>query len=293
MISLILNLLRFSNILNSTENNRLFIQEHNNKNLSYSVEENQFIDRFYDNEFFKEDNHLLKRDLSNVINIDLNDNKYIPEKYDWRKHNKVSSVKNQESCGSCWAFSATEAVEGAWAIKHNVLFNLSQQELVDCSYKNKGCNGGSMDQAFEFIIENGLCTNLSYPYVAQQEVCQKEQCEPVVKLSNYSDIEENNEKILKRAVYQQPVSVAIQANKRSFQMYQSGIYSDLDCGFQLDHGVLLVGYGYDLLNDMDYWIIKNSWGPTWGENGYIRIQRNIEDERGLCGVAMQPSIPIV
>ena len=293
MISFILNLLRFSNILNSTEDNKLFIQEHNNKNLSYSVGENQFIDRFYDNEFYQGNNHLLKRDLSNVVHIDLNDSKYVPEKYDWRKHNKVSSVKNQESCGSCWAFSATEAVEGAWAIKHNVLFNLSQQELVDCSYQNKGCNGGSMTQAFEFIIENGLCTNLSYPYVAQQGECQKDQCEPVVKLSNYSDIEENNEKVLKRAVYRQPVSVAIQANKRSFQMYQSGIYSDLDCGFQLDHGVLLVGYGYDLLNDMDYWIIKNSWGPQWGENGYIRIQRNIEDERGLCGVAMQPSIPII
>ena len=107
-----------------------------------------------------------------------------------------------------------------------------------------------------------------------------------------TNIVNNDEKVLKRAVYQQPVSVAIQANKRSFQLYHSGIYSDLDCGTQLDHGVLLVGYGYDLFHDMDYWIIKNSWGKTWGEEGYIRIQRNIDDPRGLCGVAMQPSIPL-
>jgi KDEL-tailed cysteine endopeptidase len=99
--------------------------------------------------------------------------------------------------------------------------------------------------------------------------------------------------MLMRAVQHQPVSVAIQANKRSFQMYQSGIYSDPDCGFELDHGVLLIGYGYDKTYDMDYWIIKNSWSESWGENGYIRIQRNINDSRGLCGIAMDPSVPIV
>ena len=102
-----------------------------------------------------------------------------------------------------------------------------------------------------------------------------------------------DEKILKRATAQQPVSIAIQANKRSFQFYKSGVYSDLDCGTQLDHGVLLVGYGYDLFHDMDYWIVKNSWGESWGENGYIRLLRNINDTHGLCGIAMQPSIPIV
>ena len=124
MISFILNLLRFSNILNATEDNRLFIQEHNTNNLSFTVGENQFIDRIYHNEFYEGNNHLLKRDLSNVVYIELNDT--IPENYDWRKYHKVSSVKNQGQCGSCWAFSATQAVEGAWAIKRDVLFNLSQ-----------------------------------------------------------------------------------------------------------------------------------------------------------------------
>jgi len=119
------------------------------------------------------------------------------------------------------------------------------------------------------------------------------QCDPVVHISNYSDVEQNNENSLKNAVAIQPVSVAIQANKRSFQMYQSGIYSDPDCGFELDHGVLVIGYGYDNDFNMSYWIIKNSWSTEWGENGYIRIQKDTNDTRGLCGIAMNPSYPIV
>jgi C1A family cysteine protease len=287
MLGLFVRLLPFSNV-----DNFFFIKEHNSKNLSYTVGSNEFIHQNYTDEFFVGENHLISNEPVEDL-LSFSEEQTIPSKFDWRNEYKVSSVKNQGSCGACWAFSASEATEGAWAIKHNVLYNLSQQELVDCSDQNKGCNGGSMDLAFNYIINNGLCTNLSYPYVAEQHKCQKGQCDPVVKLTNYSDIVPNNEKILKRAVYQQPVSVAIQANKRSFQLYQSGIYSDLNCGTELDHGVLLVGYGHDFMNDMDYWIIKNSWGPLWGEKGYIRILRNIQDDRGLCGVAMQPSIPIV
>ena len=115
----------------------------------------------------------------------------------------------------------------------------------------------------------------------------------VINISKYGDLKPNDELNLRKGVAQQPVSVAIQANKRSFQLYQSGIYSDLECGTKLNHGVLVVGYGHDYENDMKYWIIKNSWGPEWGEDGYIRIQRDIDDERGLCGIAMNPSIPII
>lgn len=269
--------------------NQEFIQKHNSENHSYLVEENNFINTTYIDEYNPMNHHIfVSNDNPILINFtDLN-----KKNVDWRERYKVSSVKNQESCGGCWAFSSVGAVESAWAIKHNTLYNLSEQELIDCSSENHGCEGGSMDLAFQYIIDNGLCSNFSYPYVAIDGQCETD-CKSLVKITNYSDIIPNQEKMLMRAVQHQPVSVAIQANKRSFQMYKSGIYSDPDCGFELDHGVLLIGYGYDKTYDMDYWIVKNSWSESWGENGYIRIQRNIDDSRGLCGIAMDPSVPIV
>jgi len=285
MFTLIKNIVLSAFALSNLE----FINKHNSENHSYLVEENNFINHTYINEF-NPINHLIYHIRNNPILINMTDlNK---ESVDWRKSFKVSSVKNQGDCGSCWAFSSVGAVESAWAIKHNVLYNLSEQELIDCSSENHGCEGGSMVKAFQYIIDNGLCSNLSYPYVAIDKQCNTS-CKSLVTISNYSDIIQNEEKMLMRAVQHQPISVAIQANKRSFQMYQSGIYSDPDCGFELDHGVLLIGYGYDKDYDMDYWIIKNSWSDSWGENGTIRIQRNIDDSRGLCGIAMDPSVPII
>lgn len=287
MFPLLVKLLSLANI-----NNSFFVNHHNSLNLSYKVEENIFKDRNYTNEFYLSENHYVQNSFNQKL--DFRSDELIPNNFDWREKNAVSSVKNQGDCGGCWAFSATGAIEGLVSIKKNVLYNLSQQELIDCSsnYGNHGCEGGSMNLAFQYVVDNGLCLNISYPYEGIDDNCEKKDCKSVVKINNYTNIVNNDEKVLKRAVYQQPVSVAIQANKRSFQLYHSGIYSDLDCGTQLDHGVLLVGYGYDLFHDMDYWIIKNSWGKTWGEEGYIRIQRNIDDPRGLCGVAMQPSIPL-
>lgn len=267
------------------KNNSKMIEIHNNENHTYKLEINQFSDK--KTSF----NHIIYTPKNGTY-IGENTEISLPYSIDWRKKDVVSAVKNQGHCGSCWSFSATGATESIHAISTGNLLNISEQQLIDCSgsYGNQGCNGGSMDSAFKYAIDNGLCSEKEYPYTGEGGDC--EECKTVVNISDYKDVVPNNEEILKRVVHQQPVSVAIQANQPSFQAYSSGVYSDPDCGTQLDHGVLIVGYGYDMFHNLDYWIVKNSWGPDWGENGYIRIQRNIDKDTGLCGIAMQPSIPI-
>ncbi len=218
---------------------------------------------------------------------------------DWRDLDAVTSVKDQGKCGSCWTFSATGAIEGAWAINEQDLVDLSEQELVDCAtgikYGSHGCNGGQMDGAFDFVIENGQCKFNQYPYVSGEtktaEDCMKS-CTPYAKISDCFDVEPNNQLALKQAVFQQPVAVAIEADTFEFQSYSSGILDTPKCGTQLDHGVLVVGYGEE--DGQKYWLVKNSWSEQWGDNGYIKIARSEStNDPGICGIAMQPSFPIV
>lgn len=218
----------------------------------------------------------------------------LPESIDWRTKNAVTPVKNQESCGSCWSFSATGAMEGAWAVKYGELLSLSEQELIGCSskYGNNGCNGGLMDSAFEYVIDYGLCKESDTPYKAVDDKCDK--CSTsAVKFSSCVDVTPNNQLHLKEAVSLGPVSIAIEADTSVFQHYTGGIISSSSCGTNLDHGVLIVGYGTDD-NGTKYWTVKNSWGPRWGEEGYLRIARSDSyNDVGICGISMQPSFPIV
>jgi C1A family cysteine protease len=221
-----------------------------------------------------------------------------PATIDWRTKGAVTSVKDQGQCGSCWSFSSTGAVEGAWAISKGQLTDFSEQELVDCatgiSYGSHGCNGGQMEGAFKFIIENGQCALASYPYTSGVTKtggsCQK--CSPVAQISSCSDVKPNDQISLKAAVAQQPVAVAIEADTRYFQSYSSGVLTSTSCGTTLDHGVLIVGYGSE--NGQDYWLVKNSWGTTWGDKGYVKIARSSStNDPGICGIAMDPSFPSV
>ncbi|MQL90653.1 hypothetical protein Taro_023247, partial [Colocasia esculenta] len=195
------------------------------------------------------------------------------------------------SAGDCWAFSATGAIEGINKIVTGTLVSLSEQELCDCDKTyNTGCNGGLMDYAFKWVIENhGIDTEDDYPYQAAEKPCLKNKLSRrVVSIDGYTDVPANNEQLLLQAVAKQPVSVGICGSERQFQLYSKGIFSG-PCSTSLDHAVLIVGYGSE--NGVDYWIVKNSWGQRWGINGYMHMLRNSGDSHGVCGINMMPSFP--
>ena len=220
-----------------------------------------------------------------------------PETMDWVSRGAVTPVKNQGQCGSCWAFSTVGAVEGVVAVKTGDLISLSEQELVSCAKigGNNGCKGGLMDNGFEWIVENrGVDDEEDWGYLAKDRRCNwfKKRRAKAASIDGFKDVPRNDEDALKKAVSQQPVAVAIEADHREFQLYSGGVF-DGECGTNLDHGVLVVGYGYDgeSAGHKHYWTVKNSWGAKWGEEGYIRIARGGMGPAGQCGVAMQASYP--
>ncbi|XP_031253607.1 cysteine proteinase COT44 [Pistacia vera] len=281
------------------KDNLRFIDEHNSQKRTYKVGLNRFAD--LTNEEYRAIYLGTKSDAKRrVMKAKVASQRYafkagetLPESVDWREQGAVSPIKDQGSCGSCWAFSTVAAVEGINKIVTGELISLSEQELVDCDKAyNAGCNGGLMDYAFQFIIDNGgMDTEQDYPYLGYDTKCDSvRENAKVVSIDGYEDVLPFDEKSLKKAVAHQPVSVAIEASGMAFQLYDSGVFTG-ECGSALDHGVVVVGYGTE--NGEDYWLVRNSWGTDWGESGYIKLQRNIvETYTGKCGIAMEASYPV-
>lgn len=277
-----------------------FIDEHNAQNYTYKVGLNKFADMTneeYRNMYLGTKNdakrNVMKTKITTGHRYAFNSGDRLPVHVDWRSKGAVAHIKDQGSCGSCWAFSTIATVEAINKIVTGKLVSLSEQELVDCDRAfNEGCNGGLMDYAFEFIVENGgIDTEQDYPYKGFEGRCDPTRKNAkVVSIDGYEDVPAYNENALKKAVSHQPVSVAIEAGGRALQLYQSGVFTGR-CGTNLDHGVVVVGYGSE--NGVDYWLVRNSWGTNWGEDGYFKLERNVKKiNTGKCGIAMQASYPV-
>jgi len=281
--------------MNVYRDNLKFIEEHNRKNLGFIVAMNQFGD-LSSAEFGSLYNGLKINASERVQGEDVYYDPYFvgDDTVDWRTKGVVTAIKNQGQCGSCWAFSATGSMEGAWGISKGKLVSLSEQNLVDCSSSqgNEGCDGGLMDYAFQYVMDNkGIDTEASYKYTARDGTCKFSASNVGTTITSFKDVASGSEPSLQSAIQTVgPISVAIDASQSSFQFYKSGIYYEKYCSSsRLDHGVLAVGYGTQG-QGKDYYIVKNSWGTSWGAQGYILMSRNKQNN---CGIATAASYPIV
>jgi len=292
----------FVHALQNFANNDDLIEAHNAKtDATYKLGHNKFSHLSFD-EWKQEVRLGLSRPSVNGTSVHAapSDLSTLATEIDWVAKGAVTGVKDQGQCGSCWSFSTTGSLEGAYYNKNAKLVSFSEQNLVDCDTirnggTDLGCNGGLMDSAFSFITKNGgLETEADYPYVSgtttKAGTCSQSASKLVAGSApkSFTDVTPNSDSAMMSALNKQTVSVAIEADQTAFQLYKSGVFTAA-CGTNLDHGVLAVGYG--TLNGVDYYKVKNSWGTSWGQDGYILLQRGVSQVGGQCGILAQASYP--
>jgi len=269
--------------------NYRYIQSKNRASLGYTLSVNHLADRSTE-----ELSYLRGRRHSGVYNggspFTYDRGFHVPHSFDWRLYGAVSPVKDQSVCGSCWSFGTTGTIEGAYFLKYEKRVSLSEQALVDCSwgFGNNGCDGGEDFRAYGWILKHGLPTEEDYgPYYGQDGFCHSANVTATAKIAGWVNVTPDDENALKIALLQHgPISVGIDAGHRSFAFYNDGVYYEPDCGNkpdQLDHAVLLVGYGK--LKGQTYWLVKNSWSTYWGDDGYVLMS----PRNNNCGVMTCPT----
>ncbi|XP_063534599.1 procathepsin L-like [Cydia strobilella] len=281
--------------------NQLKIMQHNMRFeqglVSYKLKLNQYSD--LDDDEFEHNMYGVLPDIDDnfiqhepAFNLRMSSFANLPDYVDWRERGAVTAVKTQGHCGSCWAFSATGALEGQVFIKTNRLISLSEQNLIDCTsnYRCRGCGGGWMNNAFQYIKDNGgINTEASYPYEANNGQCRYDPMNLGATNKGYVKIPRDENKLKEAVATIGPISATINSLP-SIHHYGDGVYYEKDCNpNKHNHAVLVVGYGTDA-NGGDYWIVKNSWGKRWGRNGYIKMARNRDNN---CGIASSASYPLV
>jgi len=276
----------------SFESNIAFIKEQNAKGENLKFGPNQFTD--LNQEEFKASagfGFIPADDFMGstpILGNHIHQGETLAAAVDWEQQGSVTAVKDQGQCGSCWSFSTTGGLEGAWKNAAGSLTSMSEQQFMDCSTQNMGCNGGNVGLALTYAEGASVATDASYSYSAVQGSCKSSYSAAIPNggVTGYSRVGgffSTSVNDMKSALAKGPVSVAIQADQRSFQMYSSGILS-ADCGSQLDHAVLVVGYGTE--DGQEYWRIKNSWASSWGDHGYIRMATSTN----VCGVLNRQAV---
>jgi C1A family cysteine protease len=272
--------------------NDAFIEKENATQTSYKVGHNAFST--WTTEELAKLRSLKREEPATRTYWSPNANQAVPSTWDWNSQGCVTPVKNQGQCGSCWAFSSTGALEGSHCIvSGGNLLSFSEQQLVDCAglrYGNFGCNGGLQQYAFNYYEKFYAMSEDAYPYAGVDQPCAYDANNTTgVNVASWAWVTPYVATDIQAAVYTQPLSISIEADKLCFQFYKTGVLNNTNCGTTLDHAVLMVGYGTDATSG-PYWLVKNSWGTSWGESGYIQLAQ-VANGDGICGCQMEPLFP--